>query len=359
MNTLFVSEDGEDLSSSGREWLAMKRCLVLLKRLFAGPADGDELIEAVYRELGEGAYSPEAGARERALKRDREHLRRKLGVKIRYDPRARKYVLEEAGLFAMLRLSPPSLAALSALILALEGGTGATADFRRLIDELLAHLPPEDRLKLEQEQPAIELDWMQSIDPARAPARVWRAAERAIHERRKLAFNYLSPQQTDRQPRYHEIAPYSLRFVRGHWYLRGCDLRWRNAQRQEWFGLVYRNFRLVYILDDERLQVLPDKLPPMLKKPPVYPVHYRLAPEVARGSISRYFDEMHITPLPDGSAEITAQTDDEWEAVRILLGYGENCVVLGGDEVLRLMQKRVAQMARNYGLGGPPHADAG
>ena len=35
--------------------------------------------------------------------------------------------------------------------------------------------------------------------------------------------------------------------------------------------------------------------------------------------------------------------------VHTLLAYGENCVVLGGDEVLGLMRRRVAAMARNDG----------
>lgn len=59
---------------------------------------------------------------------------------------------------------------------------------------------------------------------------------------------------------------------------------------------------------------------------------------------------MQITLLPDGGAEIAATTTDPWDAVRTLLAYGDSCVVLGGDEVLSLMRKRVAAMAKGYDL---------
>ena len=54
--------------------------------------------------------------------------------------------------------------------------------------------------------------------------------------------------------------------------------------------------------------------------------------------------------LAGSAAEVEAQVANVWEAVHTLLAYGENCVVLGGDEVLRLMRQRVAAMARNYDL---------
>ncbi len=45
-----------------------------------------------------------------------------------------------------------------------------------------------------------------------------------------------------------------------------------------------------------------------------------------------------------------SSTTDPWDAVRTLLAYGDSCVVLGGDEVLSLMRKRVAVLAKSYDL---------
>ena len=84
------------------------------------------------------------------------------------------------------------------------------------------------------------------------------------------------------------------------------------------------------------------------RRPPRRFVHYLLKPRVGRGDISRYFEDMEVERQTDGSAVVKAFTDDAWDAVRTLLGYGESCVVLGGDEVLSLMHRRVRGMAENY-----------
>jgi len=86
--------------------------------------------------------------------------------------------------------------------------------------------------------------------------------------------------------------------------------------------------------------------------PPRVFVHYLLKPAVGRGDISRHFEEMTVERRPDGSAMVKGFCDDAWDAARTLLGYGENCIVLGGDEVLRLMRRRVRGMAENYGFAG-------
>jgi predicted DNA-binding transcriptional regulator YafY len=73
-------------------------------------------------------------------------------------------------------------------------------------------------------------------------------------------------------------------------------------------------------------------------------------PEIGRGEISHHFAETHITRLPDGQAEVHGVSEDVWEAARLLLGYGEGCIVLGGEELLKEMRRRVEGMARNYGF---------
>ena len=106
-------------------------------------------------------------------------------------------------------------------------------------------------------------------------------------------------------------------------------------------------FRLSYIQDDEKLEVLPSLVgePP---KPPRYFVHYHILPPLSRGIISRHFADMTVNSLPDGSLEVKGYSEDEWEAGRILLSYGEYCVVLGGDEVKAWMDKTIRGIKRNY-----------
>jgi hypothetical protein len=80
-------------------------------------------------------------------------------------------------------------------------------------------------------------------------------------------------------------------------------------------------------------------------------VHYLLKPEIGRGEISHHFIDTQIIHHDDGSAEVCGFTEDVWEAGRLLLSYGEGCVVLGGEDVLREVRRRVQGMAKNYGYG--------
>ncbi len=337
--------------NSGRDWLAVHRCLILLKRLSSGPASREELITEVLRELGPGAYSAEPKARERAFKRDRENLRRQFQAELSYSQQHKTYQLTAPSPLTQIKFSKSALEGLRVLIQTFEEGTFAESGvIRAFFDEVVLRLASNERDLLEQGRLPLEINLQQEVDPGKTSLRVWHTLERAIHEGRRLSFHYLSPQQADRQPRYHEVAAYRIRFRRGHWYLYACDLFWRNPQGFERHDLTYRHFRLSYILDDEKLAVLPTRLPPVQRTPPRYIVHYRLLPVLARGSISRHFDEMTIEHLPDGSAEIHAVTDDAWEAVRILLSYGENCIVLGGEEVRTQTENRIRKMAANYGL---------
>jgi predicted DNA-binding transcriptional regulator YafY len=174
--------------------------------------------------------------------------------------------------------------------------------------------------------------------------------QRAVKARRKLAFNYISPEHPDGQPRYHVVAPHRLRWRQGHLYLYAYDLLARGPGGEEWLDGGARRFRLSRILEDGHLAVLAEVLPPTQRRPPRYRVRYRLLGPLSRGSISRHFLDMAVTRLPDGSAEVNGFTEDVFEAARTLLGYGENCIVLGGEEVLARVERALRGMARNYGL---------
>ncbi|MFH1635746.1 MAG: WYL domain-containing protein, partial [Chloroflexota bacterium] len=309
-----------------------------------------QLVEAVNQLAGENPYPPAQPYLKKAFENDQHNLRHRLGVNFTYNPVTQTYRLIDPGPYGYFELSEQGVKALRLLSETFSGAMGETAEIQPLLDEIINRLSPEVRRKLERRRQSLDLDVFQGVDPQTLSPRVWETLHRAVDSHRKLAFHYLSPSQADRLPRYHEVAPYRLKFKRGHWYLYAYDLFWRNPYGEESKRQQHRNFRLNYILDDDKLQILPQVVAQTHLSPPRYGVHYRLTPPVGRGHISHHFDDMEIEQYEDGWAEVRGTTDDAWDAVRTLLGYGENCVVLGGAEVLRLMRQRVEGMARNYGF---------
>jgi predicted DNA-binding transcriptional regulator YafY len=329
-------------------WYGLRRSLAILRRLIRGPASGKELMASVRGSLGEKAYSQELSAARKAFQRDRTRLRTEFGVAWKYDPSTGEYELVSLGQLALLDLSDEHLAALSVLYSTFEEQESPLVPVKPLLDHLTSLLPEERRQALTQASRVLRVE-MPELDERRIPRRVWDTVERAIRRHRQLAFHYYSPQQTDGQPRHWVVAPVEIRFRRGHWYLHCWTVSWRSP-RGEGYDSRYFRFRLQYMAADERLEVLPTKVAIEHRRPPRYFVHYLLKPAVGRGDISQYFEEMTVERQADGSAIVKGFTDDAWDAVRTLLGYGENCVVLGGDEVLRLMRRRVQGMAENYGF---------
>lgn len=334
----------------GSEWVTLLRALVILRRLQETPADAERLMKAVEEALGEGAYPRAESARRAAFKHDRENLRNRLGAEIRYDPATREYSLSDPGPFGSLSLSQESLHGLSILSRQFSSGIGEKADILTLIKEIVSRLTPEQRRKLENIPDAITLDIRQDVDKGVIPVRVWECIHSAVEKHRKLSFNHLSPRSQGGLAVYYEVAPQRILYQEGHWYLRAWSLLRRDAKGRETRQEAYLRFRLNYIQDDEYLRVWPTVLPVQYRRPPRYFVHYQLMPEIARGEISHHFDDIQIDFRPDGSAEVKGFTDDLWGAARILLAYGESCIVLGGQALLKEMHRRVEGLARNYGL---------
>jgi hypothetical protein len=321
-----------------------------LQQLSRGPATAKELIVAVLETVGSDAYPDSDTARESAFKHDRENLRNRLGADFIYDQRTRQYSLNDPGPFGQIHLSEDGLRGLALLSRDFGNGVGLQASIRALLNEIMPRLSPEARRRLESQPEGISLDLRQDVDQGVIPLRVWESVQRATEKHRKLSFHYVSPRYENGQPVFYEVAPQKLLYQEGHWYLRAWSLSRREAQGDERREPAYLRFRLNYILDDEGLHILPTVLPAPFRRPPRIPVHYLLKPEIGRGEISHHFDEIQITRHPDGSAEVRGSTDDVWEAARILLGYGEGCIVLGGEELVKEMLCRVRGMASNYGL---------
>ena len=353
-NTFFQEKYEAGMSSSkrGSEWLVLRRCLAILNRLLRGPASANELISIVRELCGPDAYPQNEATCKRAFKRDRRNLRKRLGVEFYYDPAPGKYILQDSGPYLRFQLSEESLFALGLLSQTFEGQVGERAEIQKMLEEIISRLSPETKRQLETGRYPINMDVLQEVDQAPVSERIWQTVNRAVRERRQLAFQHTSPRYEDLQPLFHKVEPYRIQYRRGHWYLRCYDLYRRYSDGREKHNIGHRSFRLAYILNDQHLKVLPAKLPSSPRPLPRYQVHYHLAPAVGRGAISRHFEEMKIMRLPDGSAEVLGLTDSPWEAVRILLRYGENCTVLGGPEVKKLMLKQVRGLARIYGFVG-------
>lgn len=325
------------------EWLALRRALLILQRLAQGPAKRDELI-AYVSACQPDAYPVSPSARDRAFKRDRENIRRHLGAQIGYAPATGAYTLDSPGPFVALRLSERSLRALRLLSQTFTQPLGEHTSVIALLNELIARLPDDDRRALDPAQPlSITLDLNQSVEPSPVPSRVWGTAQRALRERRALCFNYrpldLVPSS---KPRRYKVLPLETIYRDGHFYLKAALLAPPEARGE------VRHFRLSAVVDDNGLVVLPERVGALPLRQPRYEVRYRLLPPLAR-RVSARFDDMQVTPLEDGSVEVVGQTDNALEAVRVLLSYGEHCVVLGGDEVLRRWRRAVEGMCRHLG----------
>lgn len=330
------------------DWIPFLRALVILKRLQQSPASKDELIAFVKTSL-DGAYSGESSAQEAAFKHDREHLRERLQADFQYDPAARLYTLTEPGPFGALDLGEDSLRGLGILARDFGNGLGERAYIRALLDDLLKRLPSETRRRLERQPESLIIGVRQFVDMGQLPPRVWEMLKRAVDSHRKFSFNYLSPRYKNQKPVYFEVSPLYLRYQEGHWYLRAWVLE-RRPQEFVAPEPEYVRFRVTYIQNDDALNLSPTVSPERFRTPPRYLVHYLLAPEIGRGEVSHHFAETQITRHADGRAEVRGFTDDIWEAVRLLLSYGEGCTVLGGGELRREMLRRVEKMAVNYGF---------
>lgn len=77
---------------------------------------------------------------------------------------------------------------------------------------------------------------------------------------------------------------------------------------------------------------------------PSYMLCYQLSSHIARYSVSTHFPDQEVQNHPNGSATVTAKVANLFDARRILLSYGEHCIVLGPPELIKQMQV----VARHY-----------
>lgn len=310
-----------------------------------GPATREELFTHVLGCLP-GAYPGSPTARERAFKRDRENLRRHLQAQVVYNPRNNTYLLQDAGPYAALRLSGRSHRALRLLSQTFTQPHGEHLDVIHLVQELLRRMPEADRRQLEAQSIGLSMDLDLHVESGQISERVWQCVNQALQEQRVILFSYLPLSSAEDKPRRYKVAPLEIVYRNGHFYLKAMALSSQTEQDAP------RHFRLSAIIDDDTLVVSPSRAAPVTLRAPRYEVHYRLLLPLAR-RVSRRFEDMRATPLKDGSIEVRGWTDNPFEAARVLLSYGEHCIVLGGDEVLRRWRVAVEGMSRNLAGASP------
>jgi predicted DNA-binding transcriptional regulator YafY len=160
---------------------------------------------------------------------------------------------------------------------------------------------------------------------------------RAQEQRLRFSFRYRSPLQPDARPVRHIIEPETLEERDGHVYFEGYSLDTEQV-------LQFRLDRA----EPGSAEVLPAKFPGRRTRRPIK-IRYRLSPAIARYGASRRFDKHEELVLADDWVEVTAETKDLFWASKILLKYGENCVVVEPPELVAEMKRVVGEMARNYG----------
>jgi predicted DNA-binding transcriptional regulator YafY len=328
-----------------RNWDALKRPLLIINQLRQGPADKQTLIKTV-RQIVPDAY-PETSdkAQSRTFERDLENARIRLLATIEWQPRLRQYVLHDPGLFARSDLPPEALTSLAFLKDSFTTSEEIQRVIRPLLDWVEQAIPTEQMRQMRHQQAPIQLN-IQRISEGDIHPEVWRKVIYAIKQRRIIVFAYASPFHEKGEARRHTVEPYEHYLRNGHFYLKAYCLRWVAPNGFE-NGRFWANpYRLDHILPDD-LELL-GTFAPRQQPTPQQQIRYKLSPRIVRGGISRYFSAMTVSePDADGWVEVTAHTDNEFEAFRTLLTYADQCLVLAPPSLVERM-KQVTQSFRTF-----------
>lgn len=327
--------------------LPLQRSLCILRHLQSSPASRDELARFVQIEADSTAYENFSHKADRKMWENDIARLRELGVELdHYDG---SYHLISYGEFTPVSLTEADLDVLAFLAETFSPGAPNSQGIQHLLRHMSDWLPTSQRESIPMRRQRLRLDLRRKDDDQIAPI-VQDAIERALSQHRLLRFQYRSPGQTDGIPRLHTVQPWQLYYdtVRHHLYLDAYRLQVEGPsgiwEKEQW-----QAYRLGRILPDA-IQVLPDKFTSIEPKRSRYQLKYLLSPEITRlGEITRHFDDMQIQPpTADGWVCVTAITDDLFRAVRLLLGYGPNCKVIGGSEARSEIQALVMATAAFY-----------
>ena len=316
------------------ELIPFFRSLAILRRLQIGAADRNALKDQVHQDVDADPYGTHWGkAEQKRLENDLARLR---GWGVRIDYYEGLYHLIDVGTFTPFALNEAALHTLAFLQETFGPGTPHAAHIQELLQAVIVWLTPAQRHALTRQRQQWRMD-LRRRDHDVVDARVEEAVARALDQRRLLRFTYRSPSQEDGQPRQHTVQPWAIHFdtTRRHLYLEAYRVAVAGPHGL-WRTRVWQRYRLGRIQAAE-IEILPDKFPTTPPPRPTYALEYLLAPEIARlGEISPHFAEMQVYDANEaGWVRVTATTDDLFHAVRLLLGYGPLCQVIGGAEARR------------------------
>lgn len=272
---------------------------------------------------------------------------RDLGVE--YEYAGGEYHLLSYGSFSPVALGEAELNALAFLAETFVPNSVNGEAIQALVRRVADWLPESQRGSIEARRQRWRVDLGRKDDDVILPE-VQETIDRAIKQHRLLRFAYLSPGYADGQPRVHKVQPWYLTFdtAARHFYLEAYLLEIRQPA-----GVspppYWARYRLGRILP-RQMEILPDKFAPIPPKRPRHRLEYLLAPEIARlGEISRHFDDMQVhEPDASGWVRVTATTTDLFGALRQLLRYAHNCIVVGGPDARQQMCDLVQAIAQNY-----------
>ena len=329
-----------------RNWDAMKRALLLLQLLRRQPLSKKELIAAVRAALP-GAYTEDNDkARGRTFERDLENVRYRLAATVEWQRQLRQYLLLDPGPYVQSELPDEALSGLAFLKDSFTTSEEIQAVIRPLIGWVEEVVPDDQMRRLTHQQVPIQLN-IERVSEGEIHREVWRQITYAIKQRRIITFNYASPIHQKDEPRRHTVEPYEHYFRSGHFYLKAYCLRWVAPNGYEDGSFWANPYRLDYILPDdiELLKTFVHRE----RQAHMTPIRYKLSPQIVRGGISRYFAEMSVSaPDDEGWVEVTAETDNLFEAYRTLLAYGSQCVALEPPKLVERMEETARFFREQY-----------
>jgi len=317
---------------------AAKRRFTILTILHNRPHTYEEIITILRQQLlidFDRSTDPTALAKQQKyLFRHDNAALKTMGCYIEYDRHSKCYAWRNSPFG--LHLNTPQLDTFALLCDTFEGATILHANEIHNLLTYFVSLLSSDQLKdLNNIRRPFSIDLHETTDYRNADPTTIARIEMAIQRNQQLEFSYSTPR--DGKVRRHVIEPGPLIFERGHVYLCGWSIDWDKELR----------FRLDYIVPGSVI-VLQKPIRPNRPARATKQLRYQLSPVIARNSVSQYFSGQVVESHPDGSATITAQITDLFQARRILLSYGKNCTILEPPELVAEIRDHVIELYKIY-----------
>jgi predicted DNA-binding transcriptional regulator YafY len=210
------------------------------------------------------------------------------------------------------------------------------AEIHDLLTTLLARLPVDQHTALASKRRPYQVNLRETTDYRNADPATVETIERAIQKGQQLEIRYCSAK--DGVERTHTVEPRPLIYKGGHVYLPVYNLVLGKELELRLDGIVPGSAR-----------GLPQRA--QRSRPPgrTYTLQYRLSPVIARRRpISENFPGQQVEYHEDGSATVTAEIGDLFAARRLLLAYGENCLVVSPPELIADLRRTIAALHQQY-----------